>query len=106
MITLNKIKFAESEKEMINSLFEGIATCSGYAKRLKHSIKLFNLQHELIGVINEHGTLVKATLLDNGKYWYTLADIPLIGEYPYDVMFDDIYKLHIKTDIGGRRYYL
>ena len=57
MITLNKIKFAESEKEMINSLFEGIATCSGYAKRLKHSIKLFNLQHELIDVINEHSQI-------------------------------------------------
>ena len=74
-------------------------------KTIKAQNQAFNLQHELIGVINEHGTLVKATLLDNGKYWYTLADIPLLGEYDYSVMFDDIYKLHIKTNIGGKRHY-
>ena len=44
MIVLNSVKFAESESEMIDSLFSDSGTCSGYAKRLKHKIKLFDLQ--------------------------------------------------------------
>ena len=104
MIVLNSVKFAENESEMIDSLFSSGGTCSGYAKRLKHQIKLFNIQKELIGTINQNGCLCKATLLDNGKYWYSFADIPLLGEYIHTIQ-DEIYKLHIKTDIGGKRHY-
>ena len=105
MIILNKVKFAENESELLDSLFSSDGTCSGYAERLKHKIKLFDLQKNLVGVINEHGVLCKARLLENGKYWYSLADISLLGEYDYTLQFDEIYNLHVKTDIDGKRHY-
>lgn len=80
MIILNGAKFAESEQEFINSLFSR-KTCSGYAKRYKHKIKLFDHNHNLIGVITEYGVLAYATLRADGKYWYSYATIPIIGEY-------------------------
>lgn len=105
MIILNKIKFAESEKEMVDSIFHSDGTCCGYAKRLKHKIKLFNLQKELIAVINQHGVLLKAKLLEDGKVWYGYADVPMLGDYDQSLQFKDIEKLHIKTDIGGKRHF-
>ena len=81
MITLNGKKFAESDKEFVDSLFNTGGTCAGYAKRNKRSVTLKNIQGEKIGVINAHGVLCAATKLQNGKWWYSLADIPEIGRY-------------------------
>lgn len=81
MITLNGKKFAETESEFVNSLFEADGTCVGYAKRNKHSISLLDHNKQKVGVINKHGVLGCATKLDNGKYWYSYADIDLIGRY-------------------------
>ncbi|MEG2707328.1 MAG: hypothetical protein RR959_08305 [Erysipelotrichaceae bacterium] len=104
MITLNNVKFAESENEMIDSLFSNNGTCSGYAKRLTDKIQLRNLQKELIGVINQCGVLVKATKVEKG-YWYSYADIELLGEYDSCLQFEEISKLYIRTEIGGKRVY-
>lgn len=81
MITLNGKKFAANEKEFTESLFDKTGTCVGYYKRMKNSVKLFDMQMNLIGVINKHGVLCSARLLENGKYWYSFATIKLIGEY-------------------------
>lgn len=105
MIVLNNIKFAESEKEMIDSIFHKNGSCSGYAKRLKHKINLFDLQKNLIAVINQHGVLLKAKEIEGGKYWYSYADIPLLGEYDQALQFDEIEKLHVKTEVGGKRHF-
>jgi len=81
MITLNGKKFAENENEFKNSLFASGGTCSGYYKRLKNKVKLFNIQMELIGVITKYKVLAKATKLENGSYWYSYGDIDIIGAY-------------------------
>ena len=81
MIILNGKKFAESESEFVDSLFDTGGTCAGYATRNKCSVTLKNIQGEKIGVINAHGVLCAATKLQNGKWWYSLADIPEIGRY-------------------------
>lgn len=81
MIELNGKKFAESEQEFINSLFEKGGTCAGYAKRNKASVTLNNMQGEKIGVINNHGVLCKATKLEGGKWWYSHGAISEVGEY-------------------------
>jgi hypothetical protein len=80
MIILNTVKFAESEKEFTESIFHR-KTCSGYAKRLKRQIKLFDHNHNLIGVINKYGVLCCARKTDNNKYIYSLETISLIGKY-------------------------
>jgi len=81
MINLNGKQFAKNNNEMIDSLFSGGSTCAGFYKVNKNTITLQNLQHEKIGVINEHGILCKALKLDNNKYWYSLATIAEVGKY-------------------------
>ena len=80
MITLNGTQFAANHTEMVNSLFVAGSTPVGFYKANKKTVTLFNLQHQKIGVINQHGVLCEASK-QNGKWWYTLATIPAIGEY-------------------------
>lgn len=105
MIILNNVKFAETKDEMISSLFNSDSTCSGYAERLVNKIELRNLQKKLIGVINQNGVLCKATKLDNGKYWYTFADIDLIGEYDQLKQTEELQSLRVFTGYDGKWYY-
>ena len=81
MIELIGKKFAESEKEFIDSLFKTGGTCAGYAKRNRESVTLKNMQGLKIGVINKHGVLCKAAKLDDGKWWYSYGTIDEVGEY-------------------------
>ena len=81
MISLNGKLFAANDDEMINCLFIGGGTCSGYYKRNAKSVTLMSMQKEKIGVINANGVLCKATKLDNGKWWYSFGDIKEIGRY-------------------------
>jgi hypothetical protein len=81
MVKLNGKKFAESEKEFTNSLFEPDGTCVGYARRNKNSVTLLDHNKNKVGVINKHGVLCCATKLDDGRWWYSYADIDLIGPY-------------------------
>ena len=81
MITLNGKKFAESDSEFVDSLFDTDGTCVGYARKNKCSVTLMDMQKEKVGVINKHGVLGCATKQKDGKYWYSYADIDLIGPY-------------------------
>ena len=78
---LNNKKFAENDNEFIGSLFNSGGTCVGYARRLKRSIKLFDVQGNLIAVISKYGVLCKATKQDNGSIWYSYGNVDLLGDY-------------------------
>ena len=92
MITLNHKKFAETEKEFVESLFSSTGTCTGYAKRYKRKIMLYNAQHVIIGAITRHSVLASATPKAGGV-WYSYGTIAEIGEYPLSAQQADIKKL-------------
>lgn len=81
MIQLNGKRFAATDAEMVESLFYPGGTCAGFYKRRADGVALLNLQRELVGVVNLHGVLCCATRLADGRYWYTHADIGLVGRY-------------------------
>ena len=95
MIILNEKKFAESEEEFTNSLFQKGGTCHGFEKRYKRQIKIFNEQKEIIAVINKFGCICKATKQKDGKIWYSYGDTIIESEYHHDLMKrqDDIRNL-------------
>ena len=103
MIVLNNKKFAETEDEMIESLFDRTGTCIGYARRNKHSIVLQDIQKNRVGVINQDGCLCCATKTEDG-YWYSYANISLLGKYSYGQMKEDIENLTLKRT-GLKRFY-
>lgn len=110
MININGKKFAETEKEMLESLFEANGTCVGYARRYDRRIKLYNIQKKLIGIITKFGVIAKATRIDNEehKYWYNHAEIKEIGEIGCNATRRTIESLSTKTfinDRGEREYY-
>ena len=92
MITLNHKKFAETEKEFIDSLFCSGGTCTGYAKRCKRKVMLYNMQHVIIGAITRYRVLASATPRAGGV-WYSYGTIAEIGEYPISAQQEDIKKL-------------
>lgn len=94
MIILNGKKFARTEKEFINSLFETDGTCVGFYRPNKSSITLMNHRKEKVGVINKHKVLCCATLLDNGKYFYSYADIDLLGSYDFVICKEEVSKVY------------
>ena len=81
MITLNGNKFALNDNEFINSLFDTGNTCVGYYKPYKNNINLLDMQKVKIGVVTRHKVLALATKKDNGKWWYSYGDLPLVGAY-------------------------
>jgi len=99
MIVLNGKKFASSEKELTNSLFDSGGTCVGFYTRYKRQVKLFNMQRELIGVINKYGVLSEATRLDDGTYWYSYRKPSLIGEYTTRERMNDISNISIDQEL-------
>jgi hypothetical protein len=99
MIILNNKKFARTEKDFKNSLFEKDGTCVGYYKPNKKSITLFDHQKNKVGVINRYGVLCSAQL-DNGKYLYGYADIGIIGHYEsFSAQQEEIYNVLNKYNI-------
>jgi len=88
MITLNGKQFAETDAEMVESLFHPGGTCAGFAKRSVSGVAILDLQKNRVGVINHHGVLCCATPVkditknqtDKG-YWYSFAPVELVGKY-------------------------
>jgi hypothetical protein len=95
MITLNNVNFAKDKKEL------KAIKASGYYKRFKRQIELYDTKFNKIGVIVGN-VLGKATLLDDGKYWYSYGTIDLIGEYKNES--DELKKLIIGRDALGFIY--
>ena len=92
MITLNHKKFAETENEFLESLFSPTGTCTGYAKRCKRKVMLYDMQHVITGAITRYGVLAMATPKAE-KVWYSYGTIAEIGEYPISAQQADIKKL-------------
>jgi len=105
MITINGKKFAETDAEFVDSLFDADGTCVGYAKRLKHSVKLFDHQHKLIGTITKYGVLAKATPLDNGKVWYSYGDIDEIGRVSVSQFRKDLDNIKTEKLYNAPEYF-
>jgi len=96
VIILNGSKFSENGNEFDPE------TCSGFARRLKRQIKLFDKENNLIGVINRHGVLCCATRQENGRYWYSYADIKEVGNWKsYMDQVETIESLYTKRDATG-----
>ena len=55
MITFNGNKFAKTESEFTNSLFESGGTCLGYYRKVKGGIKLLDHNKELFAFIVSRG---------------------------------------------------
>lgn len=80
MILLNGKKFVNGKKSIIDSLFISGGTASGYYRKFKKQIALYNLKDEKIGVITSNRVLTKATK-QGKKFWYSYGTIKEIGEY-------------------------
>ena len=94
MLLINNKKFAKTEKEFTNSIFELGGTCVGYYKPNKKSIMLYDHNHNKIGVVCNK-VIAKATLTDLGGYWYNYSMPDLIGEYStkqYNADIENIYN--------------
>jgi hypothetical protein len=76
VLTINGKHFAQNDAEFLNSLFNAGGTCSGYYKKLKRGIRLYNMQKELFAFVvnNRHSErfFVSASIV-NGKPWYMYA---------------------------------
>lgn len=98
MITLNGNKFAENEDEFLDSLFTK-KTCSGYAKRYKRHIRIYNAQKEQVARINRWGVICQATKLACGNYLYSYGVPKEIGEYQSHLQYkNEVEKLAVKIE--------
>jgi len=108
MVILNGKKFAETDSEFTDSLFdkEG-GTCVGYIKGNKKTATILNMQKKKVGVITCHRVMAKATKLSdilkdpNAKgYSYSYGDIDIVGRYEsYRQEVEDIDKVIDKYNL-------
>lgn len=78
MLIFNGKKYAKNDAEFLDSLFDPSGTCNGYYKRLKHGVKLYNMQRELTAYIVDRSPLerfiVSAGMHDGkARYMYGLS---------------------------------
>ena len=79
MIVLAGIKFAENNAEFLESLFHEGSTCSGYAKRLKRQVNIYDMQHNIIGAVT-HGLFLACA--DKRIYNFSLYGLKTEGFVP------------------------
>lgn len=72
MITLNGKKFLKVDEA---------GECDGYYRVYPKQITLLDKSKQKIGVITKNKVLACAVKQDDGKWWYSYADIPLIGRH-------------------------
>ena len=103
MLTINGHSIAESKQEMVQHTAQtSTPSCTGYIKRFKRRIDIFNLNDEKVGVINHEGVIGKARLLENGRYWYSYCDVELFGHFDsYRKQRDFVESLAIDRDHRG-----
>jgi hypothetical protein len=85
MIKFNGKKFAENNNEFMDSLFHTGGTCTGYARKVKGGVKLFNIQNELFAFIGapKHGdnAFVVTASMQQGKARYMFSTCSLTEKY-------------------------
>lgn len=98
MLIINGKKFARNKEEFTNSLFKRGGTCIGFYRVNKNSITLMDMQKNKVGVIINK-VLGCATKQDDGKYWYSYADIPLLGVYNRERIRAEIEVIYSQYDL-------
>ncbi len=76
MLIINGLKFAKTEREFTESLFQRDGTCHGFYRATKSGIQLLDQHKKLRAfIVNQHAQefIVTATRLENGKIWYSFA---------------------------------
>jgi hypothetical protein len=73
MLVFNGKKYAKNDAEFVDSLFQSGGTCNGYYKRVKHGVKLYDMQRVLTAFIvdnqntRERFLVTAHTIEMNGK---------------------------------------
>ena len=78
MLTFNNKEFAKNDKEFVSSLFSvgGKGTCSGFYKKTKRGVYLYNVQNELFAFMkadDKFTGIVTAYKNNDGKTYYMNA---------------------------------
>lgn len=103
MIEFNGRKFAENNREVIDSLFRSGGTVSGIAKRKARSIDLFELNGQHVGTITGNGIVAKVTLQEGGKPWYSYGWPDIAGpELSLSDTREAVEALAIRKGWGAR----
>ena len=98
MLIINGKKFAQNKDEFTSSLFKRGGTCIGFYKVNKKSITLMDMQKNKVGTI-ANKVLGCATKQDDGKYWYSYADIPLLGAYNRTLIRAEVDTIYSQYDL-------
>lgn len=101
MIEINGVKFAESARESIDSLFNPGGTATLRAKRHKRRILLFWPNGEPLGIV-QNGLIGTATRQPDGSIWYSYGTPAPLGELSFGQMMAAIDSLAVGRDARGR----
>jgi hypothetical protein len=102
MVIINNKKFAETDREYIDALFMPGGTCVGFAKRARRTIKFYDTQKNIKGVVNQEAVLGSACQLDTKKVWYSYGEPKIIGTFSdYATQREAIYDLATGRDAKG-----
>lgn len=77
MLNINNRIFVKSDKEFTNTLFQPVGgkTASGYYKKVKNGVKLFDAQKNIFAFVVDNKFneqfFVSATKQADGKIWYS-----------------------------------
>lgn len=103
MIVLAGIKFAENNAEFLESLFHEGSTCSGYAKRLKRQVNIYDMRHNIIGVVT-HGLFLACAAKRpelGDKVWYSYGTPEIFKDKDEKELFRDMAALSVGHDHKG-----
>ncbi|MDZ7721655.1 MAG: hypothetical protein U5R06_02215 [candidate division KSB1 bacterium] len=70
MIMIDGVKYAETNDEFVNSVFDPDGTCEGRVERHKRKIMFRNINGRIDYKIDYHGILLTQTDLDIGNETY------------------------------------
>ena len=103
MIHLAGMKFAENENEFLESLFHAGGTCCGYAKRHKRRVDIYDMQHNIIGVVTHKLFLACAEKRPElgGKVWYSYGAPEIFKDKDRREMSRDMAALSVGHDHIG-----
>ena len=87
MIIINGYKFAETESEITDSLFQSGGTISGIAKRTKRKIMFYDMQNQPIAFVNQYGVVGSARFLNQRELSLIKGDSKEKIWYSYDTPF-------------------
>ena len=78
---LNGRSFVRGKRALVDTLFDRDGTASGYYEAHGFEIHIFKPNGELDGLITMAGVLAKATKHDDGRTWYSHADLHTVGRW-------------------------